>query len=211
MSDALADPIEEWTIGGTTYQFSKFRMGSINRIQSFLTNSGAPRPAVIRQDFSGVAEALAPPQSLLEGLTPEARKALAEKALKQAADLVREQLNAARAEVASWPPMFGTEEAMTLLATADGGNEFLFWAMLRQQQPQVTKAEAAAILEDVDFLTFDEIRTFCMLGEKALTQLRQQREETLARFGLADDEPGKLASETNGDLSVPKEPAGLPT
>jgi hypothetical protein len=78
MSDALADPIEEWTIGGTTYQFTKFRMGSINRIQSFLTNSGAPRPAVIRQDFSGVAEALAPPQSLLEGLTPEARKALAE-------------------------------------------------------------------------------------------------------------------------------------
>ncbi len=111
----LPQPIE-LEINGTAYRFAQLRIGEIARIQAWLDS--LPNP-------------LATIRPMLDGLTPDERKAL---------------LIEAQKELRSWPPQYGTQKGLEMIGRPEGTKIFMR-AALKRCQNHLTDAQCDEITE----------------------------------------------------------------
>lgn len=129
----LPQPVE-LDINGTTYKFAQLRIGEIARIQAWLDS--LPNPiAVIRP--------------MLDGLTPDERKAM---------------LIEAQKELRNWPPQYGTQKGLEMIGRPEGTRIFMR-AALKRCQNHLTDTQCDEITESMELDALAQVIEIASTGK----------------------------------------------
>ena len=129
----LPQPVE-LDINGTTYKFAQLRIGEIARIQAWLDS--LPNPiAVIRP--------------MLDGLTPDERKAM---------------LIEAQKELRNWPPQYGTQKGLEMIGRPEGTKIFMR-ASLKRCQNHLTDTQCDEITESMELDVLAQVIEIASTGK----------------------------------------------